>query len=156
MIIIYTNALFEESEMKQSWYVLLLILTLEGIFTSAVYAEGESVPFVMQLTRNSDNYGHRKAFLQIDKVLDDIGEKKLKVVVVAYEDGIHALLEENKETAQLLTKLANRGVKFKACRISMRAWGLADNQFPLEVEFVPAGAPELIKLQMQGYKYWRP
>jgi intracellular sulfur oxidation DsrE/DsrF family protein len=110
----------------------------------------------MQLTRSADNYGHRKAFLQIDKVLDDIGEKNIKIVVVAYEDGIHALLEENKETSQLLTKLANRGVKFKACRISMRAWGLKDNQFPLEVEFVPAGTPEMIRLQMQGYKYWRP
>jgi intracellular sulfur oxidation DsrE/DsrF family protein len=123
---------------------------------STAYAENEAVPFVMQLTRKSENYGHRKAFLQIDKALDEIGEKKLKVIVVAYEDGIHALLEENKETSQLLTKLANRGVTFKACRISMNAWGLKDNQFPLEVEFVPSGAPEVIRLQMQGYKYWRP
>jgi intracellular sulfur oxidation DsrE/DsrF family protein len=38
----------------------------------------------------------------------------------------------------------------------MQAWGLEDNQFPLEVGFVPAGAPEVIRLQMQGYKYWRP
>ena len=64
----------------------------------------------------------------IDKVLDDIGDKKLKIVVVAYEDGIHALLEENKQTSQLLTKLANRGAKFKACRISMRAWGLNEKR----------------------------
>ena len=142
--------------MKQSRYMLLLIFIIEGMFTSAVYAADEPIPFVMQLTRTPDNYGHRKAFLQIDKVLDDIGDNKLKIVVVAYEDGIHALLEENKETAQLLTKLANRGVTFKACRISMRAWGLKDNQFPLEVEFVPAGAPEVIRLQMQDYKYWRP
>jgi len=142
--------------MKQIWYVLLLVFAIDDILASASYAAEEPVPFVLQLTRKSDNYGHRRALLQIDKVLSDIGENKLKVVVVAYEDGIHALLEENKETSQLLTKLANRGVKFKACRISMRAWGLKDNQFPLEVEFVPAGAPEVIKLQMQGYKYWKP
>jgi intracellular sulfur oxidation DsrE/DsrF family protein len=116
----------------------------------------EPISFVMQLTRNGDNYGHRRAFLQIDKVLTDLGEKNLKIEVVAYEDGIHALLENNKETSQLLTKLANRGVTFKACRISMSAWGLNDDQFPLEVEFVPAGAPEMIRLQMEGYKYWRP
>lgn len=122
---------------------------------SVVMAD-EPVSFVMQLTRNSDNYGHRRAFLQLDKTLDDIGENKLKIEVVAYEDGIHALLENNKETSQLLSKLANRGVTFKACRISMRAWNLTEDEFSLEVDFVPAGAPEMVRLQMQGYKYWRP
>ena len=76
--------------------------------------------------------------------------------MVAYEEGIQALLADNTETRQLETKLANRGVAFKAYRISMRAWGLKDDQFPLEVEFVPAGDPEVIKLQLKGYKYWRP
>ncbi len=142
--------------MKSRSIVLFLAVVayLAPVFVHA--ADPEPVPFVMQLTRASDNYGHRRAFLQIDKVLDDLGEKNLKIVVVAYEDGIRALLAENKETSQLLTKLANRGVEFKACRISMRAWELKEEQFPLEVEFVPAGAPEVIRLQMNGYKYWRP
>ena len=127
------------------------------LFVVPTYAaEPKPVPFVMQLTRPADNYGHRRAFLQIDKVLNDLDDKNLKIEVVAYEDGIHALLAENKETSQLLTKLANLGVIFKACRISMRAWGLKEDQFPLEVEYIPAGATEVIKLQMEGYKYWRP
>ena len=134
-------------------FILLLSCT---IATPAWAADPEPIPFVMQLTRSGDNYGHRRAFLQIDKVLNDLGGKNLKIEVVAYEDGIHALLANNKETSQLLTKLANRGVTFKACRISMRAWELKEEDFPLEVEFVPAGAPEVIRLQMQGYKYWRP
>ena len=121
-----------------------------------VGAEEKPTSFVMQLTRSSDNYGHRKAFLQLDKVLDDNGEGRLKVEVVAYENGIHALLSENKETSQLLSKLANRGVVFKACRISMRAWDLEEDEFPIEVVFVPAGATEAIRLQMKGYKYWHP
>ncbi len=134
-------------------FVLFLLCTL----VMPVYAEkAEPIPFVMQLTRSGDNYGHRRAFMQIDKVLSDLGSENLKIVVVAYEDGIHALLENNEETSQLLTRLANRGVTFKACRISMRAWGLKEEDFPLEVEFVAAGAPEMIRLQMQGYKYWRP
>ncbi len=118
--------------------------------------QSESVPFVVQLTRSDDNYGHRRVFLQIDKVLDEIGEDKLNITVVAYEEGIKALLANNDKTSQLLTKLANRGVTFKACRISMKSWGLKDEQFPLEVEYVPSGAPEVIRLQMKGYKYWRP
>ena len=136
----------------------IFILLLSCITAAPAWAAdpAEPVPFVMQLTRPGDNYGHRRALLQIDKVLDDLGEKNLKIEVVAYEDGIHALLADNKGTSQLLTKLANRGVTFKACRISMRAWDLTEDDFPLEVEFVPAGAPEVIRLQMQDYKYWRP
>jgi len=113
-------------------------------------------PFVMQLTRPGDNFGHRRALLQVDRILDDLGEDKLKFVVVGYEDGIHALLAGNEQTSQLVTKLANRGVTFKACKISMNAWGLKEEDFPLEVEFIPAGAPEVIRLQMSGHKYWRP
>lgn len=136
---------------KKSLTVILLALVS---FPVSIVAE--PVPFVMQLTRSADNYGHRRAFMQIDKILNDLGEDKLKIEVVAYEDGIHALLANNKKTSQLLTKLANRGVKFKACKISMRAWELKEDDFPLEVEFIPAGAPEVIRLQMQDYKYWRP
>jgi len=138
-------------------FISILVLLLSWVIApSVVIADQDPAPFVMQLTRPADSYGHRRAFLQIDKVLNDIGEDKLKIEVVAYEDGIHALLANNDETSQLLTKLANRGVTFKACRISMRAWNLKEDEFPLEVEFVPAGAPEVIQLQMQGYKYWRP
>ena len=142
--------------MKLKFESTLLILIACIMVVPAYASEPAPVPFVMQLTRPGDNYGHRRAFLQIDKVLNDLGEKNLKIEVVAYEDGIHALLANNKKTSQLLTKLANLGVVFKACRISMRAWELKEDQFPLEVEFVPAGAPEVIRLQMNGYKYWRP
>ena len=142
--------------MKLNLISILVLLVSSVTFPSVVIAEQEPISFVMQLTRQGENYGHRRAFMQIDKILSDIGEKKLKIEVIAYEDGIHALLANNKETSQLLTKLSNRGVIFKACRISMRAWNLKEDDFPLEVEFVPAGAPEVIKLQMQGHKYWRP
>lgn len=130
-------------------------LFLLQIFYMTSYATEKQTEFVVQLTRSGDNYGHRRAFMQIDKILSDIGEDKIKFTVVAYEEGIQALTASNKETNQLLTKLANRGVNFKACRISMRAWNLTEDDFPLEVEYVSAGAPEVIKLQMQGYKYWK-
>ena len=104
---------------------ILATFILFGVFhlPSAFSAE-EKIPFVIQLTRSGDDFGHRRAFLQMDKVLSDLGEDKLEIVVVAYEDGIHALLADNTETSQLLSKLANRGVTFRACRISMKAWKL--------------------------------
>jgi len=142
--------------MRKHKVLTALLVGLFSLLSLADLVAAEPKPFVMQLTRDGDNFGHRRAFLQLDKVLDDLGENNLKIVVVAYEDGIHSLLADNEGTSQLLSKLANRGVIFKACRISMNAWGLKEEQFKLEVDYVPAGAPEMIRLQMQGYKYWKP
>jgi len=139
--------------MKTQFKYMLMILAL---FASALPpAIAETGKIVVQLTRDNENYGHRKAFFQIDKVLDTLGEKNLEVVVVGYENGILAMTQDAR-TSTMLTKLANRDVKFKACRISMNAWELNEDDFPLEVEFVPAGAPEMIKLQLDGYIYWKP
>ena len=136
--------------------ILTLLLVAGLLFPmKPVFADEALQPFVVQLTRKAEGVGHRRVMLQLDKILTDL-EGKVRFEVVAYEEGIHALLADNKKTSQLLTKLANRGVIFKACRISMRAWELTEDDFPLEVEFVPAGAPEVIRLQLQGYKYWRP
>lgn len=140
--------------------IFILFMTILSAWSAipamAASKSAKATPVVVQLTRSADNFGHRRALLQIDRVLDDIGENKLKITVVAYEEGIHALLADNNDTAHLLTKLANRGVTFKACKISMRAWELNEAQFPLEVQFVPAGAPEVMRFQLQGAKYWAP
>jgi len=66
------------------------------------------------------------------------------------------MVSDNNDTATLLAALSRQGVRFKACRISMGAHGYTDADFPLEVEFVPADASEMIRLQVKGYRYWRP
>lgn len=134
---------------------LLLMFALMGLVSGAQAAQPEPIPFVMQMTIG-DSDAQRRAFLQIAKVLEDIGPQKVKIEVVAYEGGIASLLADNGDTATLIAALAREGVRFKACRISMRGHGYTDADFPLEVEFVPAGAPEMVRLQMQGYRYWRP
>ncbi len=137
------------------WFrVCLLLLFLWGV-PGAQAAEPAAVSFVMQMTVG-DSDAQRRAFLQIAKVLEDIGPTKVKIEVVAYEGGITSLLADSNDTATLIAALARQGVRFKACRISMRGHGYTDADFPLEVEFVPAGAPEMIRLQMEGYRYWRP
>ena len=132
---------------------LLVLFGLWGI--SAQAAEPDPVPFVMQMTVG-DSDAHRRAFLQIAKVLEDVGPSNVKIEVVAYEGGIASLLADNNDTATLIAALARGGVRFKACRISMRGHGYTDADFPLEVEFVPAGAPEMVRLQVEGYRYWQP
>lgn len=133
----------------------LVAVLLSTAAVAARSATPEVIPFVMQMTIG-DSDAQRRAFLQIQKVMQDIGPRKVRIEVIAYESGIHALLSDNKDTATLLAALSHQGVRFKACRISMRGYRLKDDDFPLEVEFVPAGAPEMIRLQMAGFRYWRP
>lgn len=133
----------------------LLLLVMLATSMPAKSASPSAVPFVMQMTVG-DSDVQRRAFLQIQKVLEDIGVDKVHVEVVAYDAGITSLLAGNKDTATLVAGLARQGVRFKACRISMKGFQLDDSAFPLEVEFVPAGAPEMVRLQMAGFKYWRP
>lgn len=124
------------------WLRVCLLLFTFGGLASAHAAEPQPTPFVMQMT-GGDSDAQRRAFLQIARVLEDIGPKKVKIEVVAYEGGISSLLSDNHDTATLLAALAREGVRFKACRISMRGHGFTDNDFPMEVE-------------MEGYRYWRP
>lgn len=133
----------------------LLLFVLLGISMHAQATDAGPVPFVMQMTVG-DSDAQRRAFLQIQKVMQDIGPNKVKIEVVAYESGITSLLADNKDTATLVAALSREGVRFKACRISMRGYKLKEAAFPVEVEFVPAGAPEMISLQIKGYRYWRP
>jgi len=133
----------------------LLLFVLLGVSLDARAADAGPIPFVMQMTVG-DSDAQRRAFLQIQKVMQDIGPKKVKIEVVAYEAGITSLLSDNNDTATLVAALSREGVRFKACRISMRSHGFTDADFPMEVEFVPAGAPAMVSLQMKGYRYWRP
>lgn len=136
-------------------FLILMVNLGEGQAWAKMPAPKAPVPFVMQLT-TEEPLLQRRALMQIQKVLEDIGPSNVRVEVVAYEGGILALLANNDSTAGLLESLHRQGVKFKACRISVRASDLAESDFPLEVEFVPAGAPEMVRLQMKGYHYWRP
>jgi intracellular sulfur oxidation DsrE/DsrF family protein len=133
----------------------VVLLALLGVNLHAQAAGTLPVPFVMQMTIG-DSDAQRRAFLQIQKVMQDIGPEKVKIEVVAYESGITSLISDNEDTATLVAALSREGVRFKACRISMRGHSLTEADFPIEVEFVPAGAPEMVNLQLKGYRYWRP
>ena len=74
--------------------VLLLTVGLLGWASGAESAQPKPIPFVVQMTAG-DSDAQRRAFLQISKVLADIGPRKVKIEVVAYEEGITSLLADN-------------------------------------------------------------
>ena len=126
------------------------------MLTTGNALHADPTQFVVQLTREDNNGGHRRALMQIARVLKDVGTEKVNFTVVAYEFGITSLLENNESTATLVAGLNRQGVVFKACKISMSASGLTEDDFPIEVEFVAAGAPEMINLRLKGFQYWHP
>ena len=59
--------------------LMLMVLGLSGVSGQAVAAakDKERVPFVMQMTAEESQ--QRRAFMQIAKVLEDIGPDKIKI-----------------------------------------------------------------------------
>lgn len=54
------------------------------------------------------------------------------------------------------TLLQSKQVTFHACHNAMKAHGITPQQLPANVEVVPAGVLDLIKLQHLGYAYIKP
>ena len=99
---------------------LLSILVFSGPTSFAARAAApKPAPIVMQMTVG-DSDAQRRAFLQIAKVLEDIGLRKVRIEVVAYEGGITALLSDNQDTATLLAALARQGVNIEPVRHPLR------------------------------------
>ena len=88
----------------------LLLFVLLGVSLHAQAADDGPIPFVMHMTAG-DSDAQRRAFLQIQKVMQDIGPKKVKIEVVAYESGITSLLSDNNDTATLVAALSRDGVR---------------------------------------------
>jgi uncharacterized protein len=91
----------------------------------------------------------------IENSLDEIGESKMEIEVVAYGAGIHMLSKENSspELQERIRKLQERGVVFAACANSMAKNGYTMEDMIDGAIQVPSGAAEVIRKQRQGWIY---
>lgn len=87
-------------------------------------------------------------------------ETKGEVVVVTHGPELRAFAKENYEKYQgivdQLAELAQEGVRFKMCNNAMKAAGFSASDMHGFVTVVPAGFPELVYWQNQGYQYVNP
>jgi intracellular sulfur oxidation DsrE/DsrF family protein len=84
-----------------------------------------------------------------------------KVTVVTHAQGVDFLMEGAKDKsggayAGPIAALANRGVKFEICEITLKNRNLKREQFIQEAEFVPSGVVRITKLQIAGHAYIKP
>ena len=87
---------------------------------------------------------------------------KAQIVVVAHARGVDYLMKGAKDPngnryQDLVENLANQGVRFNVCEITLRQRGLKREQFIEEAAYVPSGVAEIARLQQrEGYAYLRP
>lgn len=89
-------------------------------------------------------------------------EPNAKIVVVTHSKGIDFLMDgaEDKNGNPYnipVAELAQKGIEFRVCEITLKARDLKKEQFIPEAKFVPSGVREITKLQYrEGYSYLKP
>ena len=142
------------------------IVILLFIFMSLISAETEFAEpkpsmenprkFIFPITKwNSDEINHILG--SANNVIKFYGVDNTEVVIVAYSQGIKALLKhrDNKIRKRVLS-LMTYDVEFIACANTMKTLKIDKKDLLEDVEIVTAGIVELIERQLRGYIYIRP
>lgn len=100
----------------------------------------------------------RHALRNISNILKAAGDDGLRprIEVVCHGDGIRLVEKARSELADELAALAERGVRFDACRNTMRERSIQPADLLPEVVIVPSGAYQVVRLQHEGYAYLKP
>jgi intracellular sulfur oxidation DsrE/DsrF family protein len=94
------------------------------------------------------------AVANVANLLADESTDVENVALVANGAGIKLLSTETSEVPDQVRDLVEEGVSFRACRNSMEAFDMSEDDLVEGVETVPAGVGELTKLQaLEGYAY---
>jgi len=90
----------------------------------------------------------------VNNVMKFYRPENTEVVVVAYSQGIKALLKkDNKEIRTRIEALMTYDVEFIACGNSMRTLKIDKKELLDDIEYATAGIVEIIERQLQGYTY---
>ena len=88
----------------------------------------------------------------IYNILKEYPEESLKVVVIAYGNGVRALMKDYDEKALTRIKsLMEYDVEFIVCRNTMETMKWTEEEFIEDVSYVQAGIVEVIERQTAGY-----
>ncbi len=145
--------------MKQLLVTLVIMLS----FVSAETQMAEPKPsmdnprkFIFPITKwDRDEIKHILG--SANNVIKFYGMDNTEVVIVAYSQGIQALLKRrDSNIAKRVRSLMNYDVEFIACRNTMNTLDIEKKDLLDGVEIVTAGIVELIERQLRGYIYIRP
>lgn len=90
----------------------------------------------------------------INNVMKFYGPENTEIAVVAYSQGIHALLQKwDPDIRKRVEALMTYDVVFIACGNSMRTLKIEEKDLLDDVETVTAGIVEIIEKELKGYIY---
>ncbi len=88
----------------------------------------------------------------IYNILKEYPQETLKVVVVAYGNGVRALRKDyDKRSLTRMESLMEYDVEFIVCKNTMETMKWTEDDFIDDVSYVQAGIVELIERQIDGY-----
>ena len=88
----------------------------------------------------------------IYNILKEYPEESLKVVVIAYGNGIRALKNDyDKDTLTRIKSLMEYDVEFIVCKNTMETMKWTQKDFIDDVSYVQAGIVELVERQIAGF-----
>lgn len=85
----------------------------------------------------------------------DLGAKNVEIEIVAYGPGISMIRLES-PVSERVREAITSGVKIIACKTTMAAQKITEEDMLPALGYVPAGAVEIMMRQLQGYAYIRP
>lgn len=146
------------------------VVTLVFVLMSFIMAETELADpkpsmmnprkFVFPITSPDENeISH--VLSSVSNVVKFYGVDKCEVVIVAYSQGIKAVLKESnffdKDIQKRLKSLMMYDtVEFIACNNTMKTYEIKKKELLKDVKLATAGIVEIIERQLRGYVYVRP
>jgi intracellular sulfur oxidation DsrE/DsrF family protein len=102
--------------------------------------------------RTADEKTVNQTISSIYNVLKEYPAESIKIVVVAYGEGMRVLKKDyDKHTLSRIASLIDYEVEFIGCRNTMKTMNWTENQFIKNITYVQAGIAELIEKQVGGY-----
>jgi len=144
-------------------FITLVLLAISLNFIQAETEFAEPKPsmdnprkFIFPITKwNNDEIHHILG--SANNVIKFYGVDNTEVVIVAYSQGIKALLNHRDiKIKKRVKSLMTYDVEFIACQNTMTTLKIDKKELLDGVEVVTAGIVELIERQLQGYIYIRP
>jgi len=121
-------------------------------------ASPASLAGVLRVVIQVDENDEGRWNLALDNIRNaqkDVGAKNIDIELVAYGPGV-AMLQDDSLVANRVQVAMAAGVRFVACRNTMQAKHLTEDEMIPGIGYVQAGVVEIIRKQMEGFAYLRP
>ena len=78
------------------------------------------------------------------------------VEVVSHGSGMTLVLKDKSSAVETINRLRAEGVKFVACANTLKEKNISEKELLDGISLVPSGAVEVVRLQQNGYSYFKP